>query len=178
MCDTEKIYELQEQIYNPHSRFHPSNEIHDTAIIYDCVTMGKNNKIGAYCVIGANGEIRNCKDFKGGVTIGDGNVISELVTIQRPALKEAETVIGNNNIIMAHAHVGHDVKIGNDCEICTGVILGGYSEIQDGAKLKLGVTVRNRKKVGKNTLVGLGSAVVKDIESNKVVFGNPAKEKI
>lgn len=167
-----------EQIYNPHSRFDLSNEIHETAIIYDCVTLGKNNKIGAYAVIGANGEIRNCKDFKGSVSIGDGNVISELVTIQRPATEGCETVIGDNNILMAHSHVGHDVKIGNECEICTGVILGGYSEIQDGVKLKLGVTVRNRKKIGKNTLVGLGSAVVKDIESDKVVFGNPAKEKL
>jgi UDP-N-acetylglucosamine acyltransferase len=115
------------------------------------------------------------KDFKGSVIIGDGNVISELVTIQRPANENECTVIGNDNIIMAHSHVGHDVRIGNNCEICTGTILGGYSVVCDGAKVKLGVTVRNRKKIGANATVGLGAAVVKDVAANDVVVGNPAK---
>lgn len=137
--------------------------------------MGKNNIIGAYCVIGSNGEIRNTKEFNGIVEIGDGNVISELVTIQRPAQAGAKTVIGNDNLIMAHSHIGHDVQIGDNCEICTGSILGGYAVIESGAKIKLGVTVRNRKRIGKNALVGLGAAVVKDVEENAVVVGNPAK---
>ena len=76
---------------------------------------------------------------------------------------------------MAHSHVGHDVEIGDNCEICTGTILGGYSKIEDGAKLKLGTTIRNRKTIGANALVGLGAAVVKDVEPGAVVVGNPAK---
>ena len=35
-----------------------SNEIHETAIIFPNVKIGKNNIIGAYSVIGGNGEIR------------------------------------------------------------------------------------------------------------------------
>src|SRR5574343_135422 len=151
---------MSNDIYDPHSRFDSSNEIHPTAIIYDNVTMGKNNIIGAYSVIGSNGEIRGARqsDFKGTVSIGNGNVISEHVTIQRP-LNPTVTEIGNNNLIMAHAHLGHDCIVGNDTEICTGVILGGYSVVEDGAK----------------ALVGLGSAVVKDVAAESVVVGNPAK---
>jgi UDP-N-acetylglucosamine acyltransferase len=163
------------EIYDEHSKYDSSNKIHHTAVIYDNVEMGKNNIIGPYCVIGSNGEIRNCHDFKGKVIIGDNNVISELVTIQRPAEAGQVTKIGNNNLLMAHSHVGHDVEIGNDCEICTGAILGGYCKIEDGAKLKLGTTIRNRKTVGANSLVGLGAAVVKDVEPGTVVVGNPAK---
>lgn len=164
-----------DELYEPHARFDPSNQIHSTAIIYDNVTMGKNNVIGAYSVIGSNGEIRGVKDFYGTVDIGDDNVISELVTIQRPAEKNQSTTIGNRNLIMAHSHIGHDVKIGNDCEICTGVIVGGYAVVEDLAKIKLGVTIRNRKRIGAGALVGLGSAVVKDVENGSVVIGNPAK---
>jgi UDP-N-acetylglucosamine acyltransferase len=152
------------------------NHVHRTAVIFPNVRMGKGNWIGAYAVIGGNGEIRGKAqaDFAGWVEIGDNNVISELVTIQRP-FEPNPTRIGSGNIIMAHAHVGHDVTIGNNCEICTGVILGGYAVIKDGAKVKLGVTVRNRKTVGAFALVGLGSAVVADVADGAVVYGNPAK---
>ena len=163
------------EIYNSEERFDESNRIHETAIIFDNVVIGKNNIIGPYAIIGSNGEIRGVKDFAGIVVIGDGNIISELVTIQRPALSGQKTTIGNNNIIMAHAHIGHDVSIGNDCEICTGVILGGYSVIQDNVKVKIGVTIRNRKVIGKGSLIGLGAAVVSDIPENSVYVGNPAK---
>lgn len=158
-------------------RFHKSNQIHPTAIIYPGVQMGRNNIIGAYTVIGSNGEIRgkDQNEFRGGVIIGSGNVISEHVTIQKPFDAGRYTIIGDNNIIMAHAHFGHDVELADNCEICSGVILGGYAKIESGAKIKLGVTVRNRKRIGEYALVGLGSSVVKDVAADTVVFGNPAK---
>lgn len=165
-----------EDLYNNDWYNTDGNYIHKTAIIHDCVKLGKGNTIGAYSVIGGNGEIRGANQgkFKGVVIIGDNNVISELVTIQRP-FENTATIIGNNNIIMAHSHTGHDVQIGNNCEICTGVILGGYSIVKDGAKIKLGVTIRNRKVVGTDSIVGLGSAVVKDVSDGVIVMGNPAK---
>lgn len=163
-------------IYYPYSMYDKSNKIHDTAIIHDNVIIGKNNVIGAYAVIGGNGEIRGVANFEGHVTIGDNNIISELVTIQRPCDKGAVTAIGNNNIIMAHSHIGHDVEIGDNCEICTGTIVGGYAKIKNGSKLKLGVTVRNRKVIGENVIAGMGAVIVKDIKEHSVIVGNPAKQ--
>lgn len=152
------------------------NYIHRTAVIYDNVKLGTGNWIGAYTVIGSNGEIRgkDPKSFKGTVHIGNNNIISEHVTIQRP-FDFRTTYIGDNNIIMAHSHVGHDVKILDNCEICTGVIIGGYTVIESGVKIKLGATLRNRLKIGSNALIGLGSTVVKDVAQDSVVYGNPAK---
>lgn len=154
------------------------NYIHRTAVIHENVKIGKGNWIGAYTVIGSNGEIRGVsqKDFKGNVSIGDNNIISEHVTIQRP-YDFRSTYIGSNNIIMAHAHVGHDVKILDNCEICTGVIIGGYTVIENGVKIKLGATLKNRLRIGSNSLIGLGSVVVKDVENNAIVYGNPATQR-
>lgn len=163
-------------IYNEYDRFDDSNDIHPTAIIHPNVKLGKNNKIGAYVVIGGNGEIRGTNQFEGRVEIGDNNVISELVTIQRPEKKGAKTMVGSGNIIMAHSHIGHDAVIGNDCELSTGTIIGGYAVINNGSKLKLNVTVRNRKNIGENCVVGMGAVVVSDLDSDKIYIGNPAKE--
>lgn len=161
-------------IYDMYAHY-KGNEIHETAIIYPNVRMGTGNKIGPYCVIGSDGEIRNCKVFEGSVEIGDNNVISELVTIQRPKDKDAKTKIGSNNIIMAHSHIGHDVIVGDNCEISTSSVIGGYVTIGDNSKIKLNVTIRNRKTIGENSVIGMGSVVVKDVEPDSVVVGNPAK---
>lgn len=166
-----------DEIYEPMSRYDESNNIHPTAIIYDNVVMGKNNTIRAGAIIGGDGEIRGLApdEFHGKVVIGDGNSINEYVTIHRPASADASTVIGDNNLIMAHSHIGHDAKVGSNCEIASGSIIGGHSIIEDDVKIKLGVTVRNRKKIGAGALVGLGSAVVADVAAGDIVVGNPAK---
>lgn len=165
---------ISDDIYNPFFKY-KGNEIHETAIIYPNVIMGTGNKIGPYCIIGSDGEIRDCKTFEGFVEIGDNNTISELVTIQRPKDKDKSTKIGSNNIIMAHSHIGHDAVIGDNCEISTHSVIGGYVTINDNSKIKLNSTIRNRRNVGENSIVGMGSVVVKDIDSNTVVVGNPAK---
>lgn len=156
------------------------NSIHKTAIIHPNVRLGKGNTIGAYCVIGGNGEMRNVdqKDFKGHVEIGNNNVISEFVSIQRPYKENDCTKIGNDNIIMAHSHIGHDARIYDQTEICTGTIIGGYAQVHFRAKIKLGCIIRNRVVIGSGAIVGMGSVVTKNVNKNAIVYGNPAKEKV
>jgi UDP-N-acetylglucosamine acyltransferase len=123
-----------DNIYDPYAQYE-GNTIHETAIIYPNVIMGKGNKIGPYCVIGSDGEIRGVNDFQGRVIIGDNNVISEMVTIQRPNDFGKSTKIGSNNIIMAHSHIGHDAELGDNIELSTGSIIGGYAKIGDNSKI-------------------------------------------
>lgn len=168
-----------EDLYNSKFINIDGNEIHETAIINNNVVLGTGNRIGAYTVIGSNGEMRgkDQKDFKGKIIIGNNNVISEHVTIQTPFDAEAKTIVGNDNIIMAHAHIGHDAVIGNDCEICCTSIIAGYVTVKNGAKIKLHSVTRNRITIGENAIVGMGSVVTKNVPDGATVYGNPAKEK-
>jgi len=154
------------------------NHIHRTAIVHPNVKMGTGNWIGAYSVIGGNGEIRGVdqREFKGIVWIGDNNVISEHVTIQRPYEENHMTCIGNQCLIMAHSHIGHDAIVESGVEVCSGSVIGGYAWVRPRAKIKLGAVVRNRVSVGEGAIVGMMSCVTKDVPDNATVYGNPAKE--
>jgi len=59
-----------------------------------------------------------------GVVIGDENVLREGVTVHRATRPEA-TTIGDRNYLMANSHVAHDVRLGDDCMLANGALLGG-----------------------------------------------------
>ena len=103
-----------------------ANFIHPTAIIGDNVILGDNNYIGAYCIIGDQAEHKKYwLQPKGKVIIGNGNMITGLVTID--AGTEDITTIGNNCFIMKHAHIGHDCQIKDNVTISCGAKIGGHS---------------------------------------------------
>ena len=72
-------------------------------------------------------------------------------------------------------------KIGNDCIIGQGITIGGKSKIYDvpiiGNKVFIssGVRILGDIKIGSNVIIGANSVVVKNIESNNMVAGVPAK---
>ncbi len=166
-----------DDIYNSEFDEVDGNFIHKTAIINSNVKLGTGNRIGAYTVIGSNGEVRGVQHdhFYGTVEIGNDNLISEHVTIQTPQPRDAVTRIGSRNLITAHSHIGHDAQIGNDTEICISTI-GGYAEICDGARIKMNAVIRNRVRVGCAATVGMGAVVVKNVPYGATVYGNPARE--
>ena len=55
----------------------------------------------------------------------------------------------------------------------TGSRLYGSSELGDNSYVA-SATIRNQCKVGKNSFVGMGSVVVKEVPDNTVVAGVPA----
>tara|TARA_Y100001970_G_C14259811_1_gene879188 strand:- start:16346 stop:16780 length:435 start_codon:yes stop_codon:yes gene_type:complete len=72
-------------------------------------------------------------------------------------------------------------KIGNNCIIGQGITIGGKSKIYDvpviGNKVFIssGVRILGDIKIGSNVIIGANSVVVKNIESNNMVAGVPAK---
>ena len=70
---------------------------------------------------------------KSSVRIGARNVIREHVTIHRGTTEGSATSMGDNNYLMAGAHLGHNCSIANKVIIANNCLLGGYVQVEDGA---------------------------------------------
>ena len=101
------------------------------------VKIGKNNHFFSNCVIGGWPQILGLKDDSGfgKLEIGDGNTIRENVTIHPSMYKDHLTKVGNNNLLMVGAHVGHDCILEDMIVMSNYVQLSGHCHIGKGAWL-------------------------------------------
>ena len=82
--------------------------------------------------------------------------------------------IGKLCIVNSGSSVDHDCKLADFSSLAPGVFMGGLVEIGECSHLGVGACVSDRKKIGKHTVVGTGSVVVRDIPDFAVAYGNPA----
>jgi UDP-N-acetylglucosamine acyltransferase len=97
------------------------------------------------------------------VEIGAKNVIREHCTIHRGTAEGSATKIGDENFLMAGAHVGHNCEIGNKVIIANNCLLGGYVSIGDGAFLGGGCVFHQFMRVGRLVITQGASGFGKDI---------------
>jgi UDP-N-acetylglucosamine acyltransferase len=108
--------------------------------------------------------------------IGERNQIREFVTIHRgTAGGGGVTRIGNDNLLMAQAHVAHDCSIGNNVIMANAATLAGHVEIADRANVGAYSGVHQFCRIGYEAFVGGYSVVVKDAPPFAIIQGNHAK---
>lgn len=108
--------------------------------------------------------------------IGKRNHIREFVTIHRgTAGGGGLTKIGDDNLLMAQAHVAHDCQIGSEVIMANAATLAGHVEIADRANVGAYSGVHQFCRVGLEAFVGGYSVVVKDAPPYAVIQGNHAK---
>lgn len=108
--------------------------------------------------------------------IGRRNHIREFVTIHRGTGGGGGlTKIGDDNLLMAQAHVAHDCQIGNNVIMANAATLAGHVEIADRANVGAYSGVHQFCRVGLEAFVGGYSVVVKDAPPFAIIQGNHAK---
>ncbi len=125
--------------------------------------IGEDNVIGASAVIGSEPQDLAYKGAKSFVRIGRGNTFREHVTIHRGTKEGTATVIGNDNYLMASAHVGHNSVLGNGIIFANGVLLGGYVEVADFVFLSGHCLVHQFCKIGEGAMMRGGTAISMDL---------------
>src|SRR5690606_40149293 len=85
------------------------------------------------------------------------------------------TIIGEGTKIDNLVHVAHGVKIGKHCLVVAGAVIGGSSVIGDYNFIGMNASIKEKVRIGNNCIIGAGAVVLKDVEDNSVMVGNPAK---
>ena len=100
-------------IIGPDVTIGKGTEIGSNAIISGRTKIGINNKVFPSVFIGLDPQDLKYKGANTEVIIGDNNTFRECVTINKATDEGEKTIIGNNNLLMAYTHIGHNCELGN-----------------------------------------------------------------
>jgi len=147
-------------------------------VIADCVTIGCDNWLYPNCVIGACPQVlgMNQKSQVGGLVIGDRNMIRENVTIHPSRYENAATRVGNDNLIMINAHIGHDVVIEDKVVLSNCVQIGGHGKVEMGVWISGMSAAHQFVTLGRWCFVGGLAGLTQDVPPFVIASGHhPAK---
>ena len=179
-------------IIDKRAKIGKNNEIGPNVIIEGPVQIGNNNIIAAGVLIKGRAIIGNDNhfysyamigedpqdiSFKGGDTttiVGNGNTIREFVTVHRATSDDNVTKIGDNNYLMGHSHLAHDVKIGNNNYLTNTASAAGHAELGNSIFVSYASGIHQFTRIGSYVMIGSHSKVGKDVPPFMIVDGNPA----
>jgi len=126
--------------------------------------IGEENVFYPYSSIGVASQDLKYKGEPAETRIGNRNQIREFVTIHRGTEGGGlVTEIGDDSLIMAYAHIAHDVKIGNHAVISNGVTFGGHVVVGDWAVIGAFSGLHQFCRVGRHAMIGGYSVVTQDV---------------
>lgn len=108
--------------------------------------------------------------------IGKRNHIREFVTIHRGTANGGGiTKIGDDNLLMAQAHIAHDCNVGSNVIMANAATLAGHVTVADKANIGAYSGVHQFCRIGREAFVGGYSVIVKDALPFAISQGNHAK---
>lgn len=136
------------------------------------VRIGAGNKFHTGCVIGDDPQDLKYRGEPTRLLIGDRNVFREHVTVHRSNCVDEPTIIGSDNLFMAHSHVGHNCYIGNGVIVANGALLGGHVTVEDRAFISGNCLVHQFVRVGELAIMQGGAAISLDLPPYTVAWGD------
>jgi UDP-N-acetylglucosamine acyltransferase len=186
-------------LIHPTAVIHSAAELHPTVQVGAYAVIGPKVKVGAGTVIAPHvvldgdthiGERNQLfpgaaiglepQDLKydgsvGPVRIGNGNQIREYVTIHRPTRGDEITRLGDNNLLMAYTHVGHNCVIEDQVIIANSVAMAGHVHVESGARISGVLGVHQFVRIGRLSMVGGMTRIDRDVPPFMMVEGNPPR---
>ncbi len=156
----------------PHVKIGARTRLMSHVVLDGWTQIGEDNMIFPFSVLGAVPQDLKYRGEATQLIIGNKNVIRESVTMNLGTIQGGGiTRVGDECLIMAYSHLGHDCLVGNHCIISNYGGLAGHVILEDHAILGGMVGVSQFVRVGAYAYVGGSSGLERDIPPYCVALG-------
>ena len=162
-------------IIGPNVVIDSGTQIGPNAVIEGKTKIGKNNKVFPNVFIGLEPQDLKYKGASTEVIIGDNNTFRECVTINKATDEGEKTIIGNNNLLMAYTHIGHNCEIGNGIVLSNSVQVAGHVKVEDNAIIGGCLGIHQFVHVGYLAMIGGMTRVDRDVPPFCLAEGHPGR---
>ena len=173
LCDGVSI--ASGAIIGPKVVIDSGTQIGPNAVIEGKTKIGKNNKVFPNVFIGLDPQDLKYKGASTEVIIGDNNTFRECVTINKATDEGEKTIIGNNNLLMAYTHIGHNCEIGNGVVLSNSVQVAGHVKVEDNAIIGGCLGIHQFVHVGYMAMIGGMTRVDRDVPPFCLAEGHPGR---
>lgn len=143
-------------------------------VINGPTVIGRDNHIYQFASVGDDPQDKKYADEPTKLLVGNRNTIREFCTISRGTTQDkGETVIGDDNWIMAYVHIAHDCVIGDKTIMANNATLAGHVHVGDWVIFAGFSGVHQFCHVGAHSFLGMYSGVNRDVPAYTMVAGTP-----
>ncbi|NNC76875.1 MAG: acyl-ACP--UDP-N-acetylglucosamine O-acyltransferase [Woeseiaceae bacterium] len=147
-------------------------------VINGPTVIGQQNRIFQFASIGDDPQDKKYAGEATRLLIGDRNTIREFCTISRGTTQDAgETILGDDNWIMAYVHIAHDCVMGSHCILANNATLAGHVKAGDWVIFGGFSGAHQFCRIGSHAFLGMYAGLNRDIPAYTMVSGQPAEPK-
>lgn len=148
----------------PNVRVDSGTRILSGSVLHGPLECGSDNVIGPLASVGSDPQDLKYAGEPTRAVIGNRNRIRESVTINRGTVGGGDvTSLGDDNLLMAYAHVAHDCRVGSGIVMANAATLGGHSMVGDCSVVGAFSSVHPFCRVGEHSYIGGYCVITRDV---------------
>ncbi len=147
----------------------------DAHVLLEHTTIGADCRVHYGAAIGGPPQDQSYREEPTRVIVGDRTVIREYVTVHRATGEGNATRIGDDTMLMASTHLGHNCQVGSRVTVSTLSGMSGHVVLEDQVIIGGMVGSHQRVRVGKLAMVSGFSKLSQDVPPFSLVDGKPAR---
>ena len=134
--------------------------------------LGEGNVVYPYASVGTQPQDLKYKGEPTQLKMGHRNRVREFATVNIGTVTGGGlTTVGDENLIMATAHIAHDCHVGSRCVLTNAALLAGHVTLEDYVILGGASAIHQFVTVGAHVIVQAGSMIGRDVPPFMIAAG-------